>query len=78
VSIDGRPVQALKAGALRAVQVPAGARRVTWTFFPPGVRGGWIISLIAAVSTLSLAFSPWLNRYTPRGHALRRGARPNG
>ena len=40
VRIDGKPARALAAGDLRAVEVPAGARRVTWVFTPPGVRAG--------------------------------------
>jgi hypothetical protein len=78
VSVDGRPARALKAGDLRAVEVPAGARRVTWTYTPPGARAGWIISLLALASILGLALSPWLKRYTPRGRKLRARPYPHG
>jgi hypothetical protein len=78
VSIDGRAVKALAAGDLRAVEVPAGARRVTWTFTPPGVRAGWIISLLALALAIGLALAPWLSRHIRRNHALRAGTYPDG
>ncbi|MDX6627755.1 MAG: hypothetical protein QOH00_1, partial [Gaiellales bacterium] len=71
VSIDGRRAPVLEAGDLRAVEVPAGARRVTWTFTPPGARAGWIISLLSLAVAIGLALAPWLSR-----HALRVRARP--
>jgi hypothetical protein len=71
VEIDGRPVPALEAGDLRAVEVPPGARRVVWTFTPPGARAGIVISLFSLSLLISLALAPWLNRFTPRGRAER-------
>ena len=59
VSLDGKPARALVAGDLRAVQVPAGARRVTWVFTPPGVRAGAFISLAALLAVLAVALVPW-------------------
>ena len=70
VSIDGRGARALAAGDLRAVDVPAGARRVTWTFTPPGVRLGALISVLAAFALVSLAVVPW--------RRARRAASPTG
>ena len=40
VTVDGKPARSLAEGDLRAVEVPAGARTVTWSFTPPGVRSG--------------------------------------
>ncbi|MDX6599980.1 MAG: hypothetical protein QOE87_3867 [Gaiellales bacterium] len=78
VKIDGRTVPALAAGDLRAVDVPPGARRVVWTFTPPGARAGLAISFLSLSLLLGLALSPWLERYTPRGRARRSGAHPTG
>jgi hypothetical protein len=60
VSIDGHGAPALADGDLRAVEVPAGAKLVTWTFTPPGVRLGAGISLVALLALLGVAFAPWL------------------
>jgi hypothetical protein len=59
VSIDGRAAKALAAGDLRAVEVPAGARRVTWTFTPPGVKLGAAVSLLALLALAGVALVPW-------------------
>ena len=59
VSIDGRSARALADGDLRAVEVPAGARRVTWVFTPPGVRAGASISLAALLALIGVALVPW-------------------
>ena len=59
VSIDGRSARALEAGDLRAVDVPAGAERVVWTFTPPGVKLGVLISVLAALALTGLALIPW-------------------
>ncbi len=59
VSIDGHGAHALADGDLRAVEVPAGAKRVTWTFTPPGVRLGAVVSLIALLAAIGVAFVPW-------------------
>jgi hypothetical protein len=59
VSIDGRSARALADGDLRAVDVPAGAREVTWTFTPQGVRLGAVISVVTAVALLGVALVPW-------------------
>jgi hypothetical protein len=60
VSIDGHGAPALADGDLRAVEVPAGARIVTWTFTPPGVRLGAGISLVALLALAGVALVPWL------------------
>ena len=60
VTIDGARAKSLEDGSLRAVQVPAGARLVTWEFTPPGVRLGWLISLASAIALAGVAFLPWI------------------
>ena len=62
VSIDGRRAKALAQGDLRAVQVPAGAQRVTWAFTPPGVRAGLCITCLALLAAIGLALAPWLQQ----------------
>jgi hypothetical protein len=59
VSIDGHSAQALSDGALRAVQVPAGARRVTWTFTPQGLKLGVLLSLASLLALFAVALVPW-------------------
>jgi hypothetical protein len=59
VTIDGHGAKALADGDLRAVEVPAGARRVTWTFTPPGVKLGAVISLVALLALVGVAVVPW-------------------
>ena len=67
VEIDGARAQASERGDLRAVEVPTGARRVTWQFTPPGVRLGWLISLAAGVALAGVALVPWFRaRQTSR------------
>ena len=70
VEIDGKGAESLRDGALRAVQVPAGAKLVTWTFTPPGVRLGALISLVALLALAGVALTPWLR--------ARRDTSPNG
>ena len=60
VRVDGHRARALREGDLRAVDVPPGARRVTWTFTPPGLRLGAAISLVSLLAVLGLALLPWL------------------
>ena len=67
VSIDGHGARALSAGDLRAVEVPAGAKRVTWTFTPPGVKLGAVVSLLALLALLGVALAPWLRARRVRG-----------
>ena len=52
------------------MQVPAGAKLVTWTFTPPGVRLGALISLVALLALAGVALTPWLR--------ARRDTSPNG
>ena len=68
--VDGRLLPTLAEGDLRAVDVPAGARRVVWAFVPDGVLvGGWI-SITVFASLLFLPFAIWLEeKHTPRGRA---------
>ena len=65
VRIDGKPAPALATGDLRAVEVPAGARRVTWVFTPPGVRAGALISLLGLLALLAVALVPWWRARRP-------------
>ena len=58
VSIDGHGARALQAGDLRAVDVPAGAKRVTWTFTPPGVELGAAVSVVALLALCAVAVLP--------------------
>src|SRR4051794_2416898 len=67
VAIDGRSVPALASGDLRAVEVPPGAKRVVWTFTPPGSRVGLAISLVSLAVLLCLALRPRLFRRAARG-----------
>ena len=39
--------------------MPAGAKRVTWTFTPPGVKLGAVVSLVALLALLGVALVPW-------------------
>jgi hypothetical protein len=59
VSIDGHGAKALSDGDFRAVEVPAGAKRVTWTFTPPGVKLGAVVSLAALLAVFGVALVPW-------------------
>ena len=59
VTVDGKPARSLAEGDLRAVEVPAGARTVTWSFTPPGVRAGALISLVALLALAAVALVPW-------------------
>jgi hypothetical protein len=74
VSIDGHAARALRSGDLRAVDVPPGARRVTWTFTPPGVRLGAAISLVALLALIGTALLPPLRarRRPPRNEVVTR------
>ena len=50
VEIDGRAHTRSSDGDLRAVEVPAGAKLVTWTFTPPGRAPRSGISLVALLA----------------------------
>jgi hypothetical protein len=53
-TIDGQPAEVLRANAvMRAVIVPAGARRVRFVYDPPSVMMGMIISLATCIFSLS-------------------------
>src|SRR5262249_29505581 len=69
VTIDGHRATALEQGDLRAVQVPAGARRVVWTFTPPGARAGVAVSVVALAVLLAIPFAPRLRRRRRGGPA---------
>ncbi len=53
--VNGKPVPILAANyAFRAVPVPAGDVVVTMSYFPPGLRLGLLVSLVAALATVGL------------------------
>ena len=48
-----------RAGAVQAVDVPAGRGVLTWTYSPPGGTAGLTLSLLAIAVILVLAIGPW-------------------
>ncbi|HWM84834.1 MAG TPA: YfhO family protein [Kofleriaceae bacterium] len=74
--VDGRPARVFRANyALRAVEVPAGARRVAFQFRPPGLA--WILlGFAAGLLAVIAAASPW--RIFRRRRAGASGAREGG
>ena len=53
--VNGRPAPILAANyAFRAVAVPAGDVVVKMSYFPPGLRSGLLMSLVAALATIAL------------------------
>jgi hypothetical protein len=63
VTVDGKSATSLTSrGIFRAVDVPAGAHRVVWTFDPPKLRFGAIVSAIALFGLLVVALVPWIRR----------------
>jgi membrane protein YfhO len=56
--VNGRPAPILAANyAFRAVPVPPGEVVVTLSYFPPGLRSGLLISLVAALATVALVLA---------------------
>ncbi|HEY1479652.1 MAG TPA: YfhO family protein [Gaiellales bacterium] len=68
VTVDGqsRPVQTSR-GLFRAVDVPAGSHTVVWTFDPPRLRVGALISLATLLGLLVLSALPLVRRRLRRG-----------
>ena len=67
VSVDGHAATSLVSrGIFRAVDLPSGAHRVVWTFDPPRLRIGAIISGAALVALVVVAAFPWLRRRRAR------------
>ena len=63
VTVDGHPAKSLVSrGIFRAVELPAGAHRVVWTFDPPRLVIGAYVSAFALVALLGVAALPWLRR----------------
>jgi hypothetical protein len=63
VAVDGRAATSLTTrGIFRAVDLPAGAHRVVWTFDPPRLRIGAVISVAALLALLIVAAAPWALR----------------
>ena len=68
VSVDGHAAKSVVSrGIFRAVDLPAGAHHVVWTFEPPRLRIGAIISLVALLALLGVAAIPWIRRYRSSG-----------
>jgi Bacterial membrane protein YfhO len=63
VSVDGHAATSrVSRGIFRAVDLPAGAHRVVWTFEPPRLKIGAIISITALLALLGVAAIPWIRR----------------
>jgi Bacterial membrane protein YfhO len=63
VTVDGHGAKSLVTrGIFRAVDLPAGAHRVVWTFEPPRLRIGAIISVVALFALLGVAALPSTRR----------------
>jgi hypothetical protein len=63
VTVDGQSATSLTTrGIFRAVDVPAGTHRVVWTFDPPRLRVGAIVSAIAVFALLVVALVPFIRR----------------
>ena len=59
VTVDGAAAAPVAAGgALRAVWVPAGQHQVRWTYSTPGLRAGAVVSALAALGLVLLAWRP--------------------
>jgi len=70
VRVDGRAARALQADVvLRGVVVPAGEHRIVWSYRVPGLRLGFVLSLLGLLATLG--WGGWLVLRTRRG-----GGRP--
>lgn len=56
--VNGKPAPILAANyAFRAVPVPAGDVVITLSYFPPGLRSGLLVSLVAALGTVVLTLA---------------------
>lgn len=67
-SVDGRPVEVLRADyLLRAVPVPAGRHRVEFHYRPPAIRIGLWVSILSLVVILGLLLA---DRLRPRRAAV--------
>ena len=63
VTVDGHAAKAVtQRGIFRAVDLPAGAHRVVWTFRPPRLIAGAFISLAALLALAGVAATPWARR----------------
>jgi hypothetical protein len=63
VTVDGHAAKSVVSrGIFRAVDLPAGAHHVVWTFEPTRLRIGAIISLVALFALLGVAAIPWIRR----------------
>ena len=67
VQVDGRSAPALtEDGIMRAVDVSPGAHRVEWTFSPPRLRLGLIVSALTALLLAGAAIVPVVRRRRAR------------
>jgi uncharacterized membrane protein YfhO len=75
VSVDGHAAKGVVSrGIFRAVDLPAGAHHVVWTFEARRLRIGAIVSLVALLALLGVAAIPWIRR---RYRSSRRNAPAN-
>ncbi len=54
-----------RAGAVQAVDVPAGRGVVTWSYVPPRFAVGLVLSLVAMALILAMAVRAWVARLPP-------------
>lgn len=72
-SVDGRHTEIKRYdGTLRAVAVPAGARKVVFSYEPVSFRVGAIVSVASLLVTLALSILPAVRRRRGRQAAARR------
>jgi hypothetical protein len=73
-SVDGAPAPVLRAdGRHRAVPIPAGRSHVALTYSPPGMRTGFILSLLS-MAVAVLLWRPWPARSPAKGVTTAAGA----
>jgi hypothetical protein len=63
VSVDGRPTRPLRVnGVMRGVSVPSGTHTVHWSYEPPGLRLGLILTALGLAITLGAGMLIWRSR----------------
>ena len=63
VTVDGQHAKSVVSrGIFRAVDLPSGAHHVVWTFEPPRLRIGALISGVTLILLLGVAALPWIRR----------------
>ena len=73
----GKPLPILRANFLfRAVRVPAGSSDIVFTYHPPSVRNGQVLSLLSLLAFGCLALGPRFTRRAARS-SRRRPVQPD-